>query len=349
MINAKDLKELSQNQNILCVEDEEIIRNQMVSVLGKFFKNVFVAQNGAEALEVYKKEKVDIVLTDINMPVMNGIELTKEINKLEPNPIIIVLSAHGEADILFELINLDVSGFINKPPNMDSLIRTLYRNCSIVSDRRLIDIYAKNLEEENVAMIRKNLILERKLNELACLTNERVELKKNEESNDKESLKCSTKKSKKVSESDQYFNSLLQEDKDELEDLSHELDSTIVKMFNDDEFDKADMEKISALYHRYSSVLNGYPEFYDFANILIDFSNKILVFEDKFLEDLSQTGFYFESLQVTIETFRQNVWVRGGKDPRFYNESLKSDVQSVLDFLEDKQDDDSDDDIEFFI
>jgi YesN/AraC family two-component response regulator len=360
MISAKELKELSKNQNLLFVEDEEIIREQMQSVLSKFFQNTFVAKDGLEALEIYKKENIDIVLTDINMPRMNGLELIREINKLTPNAIIIVLSAHGEAEMLFELINLDASGFINKPPKMDILIKTLFRNCSIVSDRRLLDIYAKTLEEENAAMIRKNLILERKLNELASMTNKCDQIEsqsseddtteeKKEKPKEEKPKEKKPKKKEKASEADKYFHSLLQEDKDELEDITDELDSAIVSMFNNDEFSKYDMVKISELYHKYSSVLNGYPEFYDFANILTEFANKIVVFEEKFLEDLDQTGFYFESLQVTIDTFRNNVWVKGEKDPRFYNNSLKSDVQAVLDFLEDKQDECDEDDIEFFI
>jgi len=92
MLSAKDLKEQSWCLNILYVEDEEILREGMQMTLGKLFQNLYIAKNGQEAFELCKKEKIDIVLTDINMPIMNGIELIQSIQKYQDEvPAIVVL------------------------------------------------------------------------------------------------------------------------------------------------------------------------------------------------------------------------------------------------------------------
>ena len=72
----------------------------------------------------------------------------------------------------------------------------------------------------------------------------------------------------------------------------------------------------------------------------------MLGLKEKFMQDISQTGIYFESLQLTLDNFRDNIWIKQAKDPQFYNASLKNDLQQVKDFLEDKEAQESE--IEFF-
>ena len=68
--------------------------------------------------------------------------------------------------------------------------------------------------------------------------------------------------------------------------------------------------------------------------------------DKKFLEDVKQTGIYFESLQLTFESFRNEVWEKEAKDPRFYNASLMNDIQLIIDYLEGKEAEENE--IEFF-
>ena len=73
MINAKVLKELAEQYTILYAEDEAMLRDTMTATLQKFFKEVHVAKDGFEAFDIFKREKIDILITDINMPILNGI------------------------------------------------------------------------------------------------------------------------------------------------------------------------------------------------------------------------------------------------------------------------------------
>lgn len=132
MTNTNELIKYTQELSILFVEDHEELRDHTTEILKKLFKTVTTFPNGQEALEEYtayndKNSKYyDIVLTDIKMPLMDGIELTEEIYKLNKKQTIIVLSAYDETEYLLKLINLGIEQFIKKPVNYDELLKTFY-------------------------------------------------------------------------------------------------------------------------------------------------------------------------------------------------------------------------------
>ncbi|WP_419770268.1 MAG: response regulator transcription factor [Candidatus Marinarcus sp.] len=117
----KQLKEIT----ILCVEDEEGIREFVVNTLKYYFKEVYEANNGDEAFEIYEEYKPKIVLTDIQMPKMDGIELVKKIRKTDNSTMIIMLTAHANEEYLIDLINLNIDHFILKPLNSKKLDEAL--------------------------------------------------------------------------------------------------------------------------------------------------------------------------------------------------------------------------------
>ena len=334
MITAKDLKEVSSSLNVLYVEDEEILRENMQNTFVKLFANTYVAKNGQEAFEIFKKEKIDIVVTDINMPIMGGIELIQQIHKHPENESsIMVLSAHDESRLLIKLINLGINNFVNKPVDKQILINSLYQTCKIISDKKLLTKYEFQLQQELEAMTRKNNILEQKINQLAVQTNQNIQ--KNN---------ANTAEVKK--EDQDYFKTILQDDKDELYDLSVDLADYIVILFQSDRLNENYLPTLSNVYRKYGAIINTYPEFFDISNVLYAFSQTILKLEDKFMKDLNQSGILFESLNMTLENFRRNIIMKEAKNPKFYNASLIMDIQLVIDFLEDKEVEENE--IEFF-
>jgi len=327
-IGVKDLRAVASTLNVLYAEDEEILRDGMHSTLSKLFANVYTVKNGQEAFELFKKEEIDIVITDINMPIMGGIELIESIHRYtDHEPKIVVLSAHNEAKLLSKLINMGVNNFLNKPVDKQIMVNLLFQACKSISDKKLLLEYQLKLEEELESTERKNKILEQKLNQLAYHVNKREPQDKTQ--NEKQILQSK--------EDDNYYATLLNDDKDELKDLSYELDSFITMLFKNDGLNEDYLDKLAYAYEKYASVLNGYPEFYDIALPLTDFSHSILSLRNKFMENLHQTGIYFESLQITLENYRQNVWNKESQNPRFYNVSLGMDIQLIIDFLEGKE------------
>ena len=108
------------SHQILVVDDSPIVRamvQKILTMVGAEKENIWQAGNGVEALEVLAKESIELVLADINMPVMNGIELLKSMKKdsaLQNISVIMISSDHSEARIQ-EFKELGVSGYIKKP------------------------------------------------------------------------------------------------------------------------------------------------------------------------------------------------------------------------------------------
>jgi len=106
--------------NILVVDDSQTMRavlTKTICMAGVEIGSVFEAENGREALAVLEREWVDIVFADINMPVMNGVEMVKEMQKLgymESTPVV-VISTEGSKTRLEELRTMGVRGFLRKP------------------------------------------------------------------------------------------------------------------------------------------------------------------------------------------------------------------------------------------
>ncbi|WP_458700483.1 response regulator transcription factor [Sulfurospirillum sp. 1307] len=107
--------------SILCVEDEDGVRIRLVNTLKYYFKEVFEATNGKEGLEIYYEKEPDIIICDIQMPVMSGIEMVKEIRENDLITPIIFLTAYNSEEYLMELINLNIQHFILKPVTTNSL------------------------------------------------------------------------------------------------------------------------------------------------------------------------------------------------------------------------------------
>lgn len=128
MSDIEKLKELlpfSKNLNILFAEDNEDVRAQIVKMLNNFFENIDIAVDGLDALNLYSEKSYDIVITDLSMPNLDGISLCKEIMSIDQDQIILVISAYTHPDNLFELINLGITKFIQKPIEQENIIKTL--------------------------------------------------------------------------------------------------------------------------------------------------------------------------------------------------------------------------------
>ena len=112
------LKELS----VLLVEDEAKIRDLLAGVMEKVFKKVITAQNGEEGLKKFKKFNPNIVITDILMPIRDGLEMSKDIRAISPETPIVVLSAFNDKDKLMQAIEIGINKYLLKPIDMDELI-----------------------------------------------------------------------------------------------------------------------------------------------------------------------------------------------------------------------------------
>ncbi|MDO9584647.1 MAG: response regulator [Desulfomicrobium sp.] len=114
-------------EKILVIDDEKATLKMFRLFLDVYGFDILTAESGEEGLEVFDREKPDIVLTDIKMPGMDGIEVLQEIKKRSPATEVIVITGHGDMDLAIQALNLDAADFINKPIQRQSLEQGLAR------------------------------------------------------------------------------------------------------------------------------------------------------------------------------------------------------------------------------
>jgi signal transduction histidine kinase len=133
-------------QKILLVDDEEGIRKVLdISLSDSGFK-VFTAETGKEALDIFRKMQPPIVLTDIKMPGMDGIELLQKIKEESPDTEVIMITGHGDMELAIRSLKYDATDFITKPINDDALEIALKRANEKITLRTKLKEYTENLE-----------------------------------------------------------------------------------------------------------------------------------------------------------------------------------------------------------
>jgi anti-anti-sigma factor len=112
---------------ILVIDDEKATLSMFRLMLKAYGYTVFLAENGAEGLDIANREKPQIVFTDIKMPGMDGFEVLKHLKKNDPKTEVIVMTGHGDMDLAVKALNLDATDFINKPIQRNALNSALNR------------------------------------------------------------------------------------------------------------------------------------------------------------------------------------------------------------------------------
>ena len=159
-ISPKELKSLSKNYKLLYVEDDEISRSISLELFENFFSDIDIAVDGQEAIDKFKSSKYDLVITDILMPRMNGIELLGEIRRLDDYIPVLMLSAYNDAEYFLDAIRLGVDGYLVKPLDTKQFISQISKVINELLVKKQADEYQKTLEIE---VKKRTLELDKKL------------------------------------------------------------------------------------------------------------------------------------------------------------------------------------------
>lgn len=144
MKRVEYIAKITKNLTVLLAEDDIDLSKRLKTILDELFADVIVVSNGQEAIDEYMKyfdtsgKYYDIVISDIAMPIVNGVDLSKQILKLNKEQLFVVISGVKDSQNLIELINIGVSYFIQKPFMYDNFIDVLE---SVVSKK-----YQNNLK-----------------------------------------------------------------------------------------------------------------------------------------------------------------------------------------------------------
>jgi len=157
------------NLSVLLVEDEPTTRGKIFAMLERAIGTVYQAENGEKALDLFVAIRPDIVITDIRMPRMNGLDMAKKMKELDESVQIIVTTAHNDTEFFLGAIDIGVDQYVLKPVNREMLFKTIQKCAQIIGN-----IQARKGAEE--ALKAANNLLEQKVNErtaeLARIVNE---------------------------------------------------------------------------------------------------------------------------------------------------------------------------------
>ncbi len=154
-----------QDKTILLVDDEEDIRDVLSVSLMDFGYEVYTAENGQLALELFKEKNPSMVLTDIKMPLMDGIELLRQIKKVNPETEVIMITGHGDMELAIKSLKNEATDFITKPINVEGLEIALKRAAERIIIRKKLQEYTENLER----LIREKTELQDHLSSLGLM------------------------------------------------------------------------------------------------------------------------------------------------------------------------------------
>lgn len=159
------MKQPEDKGSVLLVDDEADIREVLEISLRDSGYTVMSAENGDEALRVFRTFHPSLVLTDIKMPNMDGIELLRRIKREDPETEVIMITGHGDMDLAIESLKSEATDFITKPINVDALEIALKRAAERILIRRKLREYTESLEQ----LIREKSELQDHLSSLGLL------------------------------------------------------------------------------------------------------------------------------------------------------------------------------------
>ena len=142
----QDILNTSKTLKILYVEDNKEVRESTILILENFFNHIQIATDGYEALELYKNyfydtnSYFDLIISDIQMPILNGIDMVKSIYKINKEQNVIMISAYSDKDYLIPLLNIGVQGFIQKPLSLEQVTDIINKVCQKYKSIKIINL-----------------------------------------------------------------------------------------------------------------------------------------------------------------------------------------------------------------
>ncbi len=157
---------------VLYVEDEEPIRERLQKTLNVKFKEVLVASDGDEAFDIFRDKNPDLIITDICMPKVSGLELSRAVKELSPGTPIVITTAYNETNFFIEAIECGINNFILKPIELSMLFRTVEGICANLDVKRNLGKQKNLLGEYKKAVDASNIVCKTDLNGIITYIND---------------------------------------------------------------------------------------------------------------------------------------------------------------------------------
>jgi len=270
MSNLKKTLEYTKKLNVLYVEDDASILMTTTEVFSNFFHHIDVAKDGQEGLDKYlsyyeeNAEHYDLVITDINMPELTGIEMSAKILDTNPLQSIVIITAHNEVEFLTAAIELGVNGFLTKPLSNDKLFQVFYKVALNIYNAKIADTYLQTLESKNRELEKSLRMLDTMIDKKKILTKKEPKVDLTEkERDDAEFLK-------------EQIKDIINNDLEELDEILTEIDVNLITVIDNVEaITSEQIELFIKLFSRYSAILRYYNLFDDLGYAISEFATVI--------------------------------------------------------------------------
>lgn len=344
MIDIKLIRELTWGLKILIVEDEDDLRTSLFNTFKLLFSEVDVAEDGKMAFSMCDKKNYHIVMTDINMPNMNGIQLVKLLRLKNSGQKIIMCTAHSDSHYLLDLIKLGVDGFLVKPFLQKQLREVLYQVALSIYNTHATNEYIVSLENELIAdqkkeskipyiapveMVIPKPILIEPLAEV-ILPTAHYEVKS-------DAMKGS-----------EHYDNISNDDIDEMKDLLFEMESFVFLGMQQQVIDIEYIDDFAKCLVRYGNLLLYYPLFKDVGSYVQTLGQTIRENVDHLNTKKEYIGLLLENFITTLHAIWTNAFVEYSTTPEFYNNSIIADIQTLLSEFSNEIVSNDDCDMEFF-
>lgn len=159
---------------LLYLEDDEVIGNETFAIFKKVFKDVYFGRDGKEGIELYNKHRseIDIVLTDISMPNVDGLEFMTEVRKVDYELPVLIVTAFNDINILTRAIKLNVADYIVKPIQLNSTLKIFNKILTNRHNQKLVDKQQKELFIYKDIIDNENLVSETDLKGIITYAND---------------------------------------------------------------------------------------------------------------------------------------------------------------------------------
>ena len=329
-INITTTIKYTKDLTLLYAEDDIELQNNTKDLFESLFKSVTIANNGKIALEFYKENNYDIVISDIKMPEMNGIELVKEIKSINSNQSVVITSAYSDSNYLLEFINLNVSHFITKPVNSDSLIQILYTVSKNIVNTNMVELYRKDLESTNVALKEKNDELQ---SLVRILDSKIAQISKGQTTIDKDV---------------NYDNlDIPIDDLEELKELETDISGASVLISLSKNINISNIKVLAEMFSSYSKIISEYDGYEELSFNINTLSQSLDSNPENFIQRVEDISILLESFIYVLRIWRKNLVDGEAKKAFELHASMVNDIATIISII-DGTEDDIEGEMEFF-
>ncbi|MFA6189843.1 MAG: response regulator [Sulfuricurvum sp.] len=357
---AKILKESASQLTLLAIQNDAESRLSMEKNLALSFKQVTYMSNMQEALWLYKSEKFDVVLIDIDTLEGDIHEFIDDIKKQDPFQAIAVCSNRNhDAPLLIKLMNSHITGFIMKPMELNELCKILSKVCAKIQDRQMLLHYLEDMERLHDKVLHschscsvKVALLNDAVDKFHLHASPVESTEEKEEEDDFEFFETSSATASSVTEDTSiykdYFSFLDHDDKEELHDQLSDIDVSLLNAFSERGGDAQHIDKLGSCMMRYGNVLLHYQFFSDMGTSILEFGKTISDESEMIVSRSEDFQALLSGFCSGLQTYMSEVWEKSSENPKFFNDSIINDAETIRGMMLPSKATDSDDDLVFF-